>query len=138
MRTGRASAVGRAVPVPANAGRADPEAGEPGPRSPAPPGLTSIAQEEAGIGKPGATAVLARQRLAAAEVLMRRVAQVGATVAREGPAPRRPPGRRPRERTPFPVPNHPRIRRDQSPLLRCPAADYCPKRPGNTGPAGGG
>ncbi|GLV50310.1 hypothetical protein TBS_08850 [Thermobispora bispora] len=87
MRTGRASAVGRAVPVPANAGRADPEAGEPGPRSPAPPGLTSIAQEEAGIGKPGATAVLARQRLAAAEVLMRRVVQVGATVAREGTGP---------------------------------------------------
>ncbi|MGW4801678.1 bifunctional folylpolyglutamate synthase/dihydrofolate synthase, partial [Nonomuraea sp. NPDC004297] len=40
--------------------------------------------EKAGIIKPGATTVLAQQDLEAAEVLMRRVAEVGAVVAREG------------------------------------------------------
>jgi dihydrofolate synthase/folylpolyglutamate synthase len=43
-----------------------------------------IAAEKAGIIKPGAVAVLAQQQLAAAEVLLRRAAEVGATVAREG------------------------------------------------------
>ena len=46
--------------------------------------VTSIAGEKAGIIKPGAVAVLAQQPLDAAEVLLRRVAEVGATVAREG------------------------------------------------------
>ncbi len=46
--------------------------------------LRSIATEKAGIIKPGAVAVLAQQPLEAAEVLLRRVAEVGATVAREG------------------------------------------------------
>jgi dihydrofolate synthase/folylpolyglutamate synthase len=46
--------------------------------------IESIAGEKAGIIKPGATAVLAQQPLAAAEVLLRRAAEVGATVAREG------------------------------------------------------
>jgi folylpolyglutamate synthase/dihydrofolate synthase len=46
--------------------------------------VTSIAQEKAGIIKPGAVAVLAQQPVEAAEVLLRRVAEVGATVAREG------------------------------------------------------
>jgi len=46
--------------------------------------VTSIATEKAGIIKPGAVAVLAQQPLDAAEVLLRRVAEVGATVAREG------------------------------------------------------
>jgi dihydrofolate synthase/folylpolyglutamate synthase len=46
--------------------------------------LTSIATEKAGIVKAGATAVLAQQPLEAAEVLLRRAADVGARVAREG------------------------------------------------------
>jgi dihydrofolate synthase/folylpolyglutamate synthase len=46
--------------------------------------VTSIATDKAGIIKPGAVAVLAQQPLDAAEVLLRRVAEVGATVAREG------------------------------------------------------
>ncbi|GAB2927382.1 bifunctional folylpolyglutamate synthase/dihydrofolate synthase [Nonomuraea fastidiosa] len=48
------------------------------------PDIPSIAAEKAGIIKQGQTAVLAQQELAAAEVLMRRVAEVGAVVAREG------------------------------------------------------
>lgn len=43
-----------------------------------------IAVEKAGIIKPGATAVLAQQSAEVAEVLLRRAAEVGATVAREG------------------------------------------------------
>jgi dihydrofolate synthase / folylpolyglutamate synthase len=43
-----------------------------------------IAVEKAGIIKPGSIAVLAQQDLDVAEVLMRRAADVGATVAREG------------------------------------------------------
>ena len=46
--------------------------------------VESIAGEKAGIIKPSAIAVLAQQPLAAAEVLLRRVAEVGATAAREG------------------------------------------------------
>jgi dihydrofolate synthase/folylpolyglutamate synthase len=46
--------------------------------------ITSIATEKAGIIKPGATAVLAQQPLEAAQVLLRRAAEVGASVAREG------------------------------------------------------
>ncbi len=46
--------------------------------------IRSIAQEKAGIIKPGSIAVLAQQQLPAAEVLMRRAAEVEATVAREG------------------------------------------------------
>ena len=46
--------------------------------------VTSIAGEKAGIIKPGAVAVVAQQPVDAAEVLLRRVAEVGATVAREG------------------------------------------------------
>jgi folylpolyglutamate synthase/dihydrofolate synthase len=46
--------------------------------------VTSIASEKAGIIKPGAVAVLAQQPVDAAEVLLRRAAEVGATVAREG------------------------------------------------------
>jgi dihydrofolate synthase/folylpolyglutamate synthase len=48
------------------------------------PDVATIAGEKAGIIKPGATTVLAQQPLDAAEVLMRRVAEVGAVVAREG------------------------------------------------------
>ncbi|MFO7252861.1 MAG: folylpolyglutamate synthase/dihydrofolate synthase family protein [Actinomycetes bacterium] len=48
------------------------------------PDLRSIAGEKAGIIKPGGVAVLAQQELPAAEVLMRRVAETGVTVAREG------------------------------------------------------
>ncbi|MET8862347.1 folylpolyglutamate synthase/dihydrofolate synthase family protein [Nonomuraea sp. NPDC004580] len=48
------------------------------------PDIPSIAAEKAGIIKPGQTTVLAQQELAAAEVLMRRAAEVGAVVAREG------------------------------------------------------
>ncbi|MBB6472432.1 dihydrofolate synthase/folylpolyglutamate synthase [Sphaerisporangium rubeum] len=48
------------------------------------PDIDAIAREKAGIIKPGATAVLAQQPVEAAEVLLRRVAEVGATVAREG------------------------------------------------------
>ncbi len=43
-----------------------------------------IATEKAGIIKPGAVAVLAQQPVEAAEVLLRRVAEAGASVAREG------------------------------------------------------
>jgi folylpolyglutamate synthase/dihydropteroate synthase len=46
--------------------------------------VEEIAAEKAGIIKPGAIAIIAQQRPAAAEVLLRRVAEVGATVAREG------------------------------------------------------
>ena len=46
--------------------------------------LTEIAGQKAGIIKPGAVAVLGQQQVAAAEVLLRRAAEVGATVAREG------------------------------------------------------
>jgi folylpolyglutamate synthase/dihydrofolate synthase len=46
--------------------------------------IEQIAAEKAGIIKTGATAILAQQPLAAAEVLMHRVAEVAATVAREG------------------------------------------------------
>ncbi|TDD03911.1 bifunctional folylpolyglutamate synthase/dihydrofolate synthase [Nonomuraea diastatica] len=48
------------------------------------PDIPSIAAEKAGIIKPGSTAVFAQQELPAAEVLMRRAADVGAVVAREG------------------------------------------------------
>ncbi|MEV0820734.1 bifunctional folylpolyglutamate synthase/dihydrofolate synthase [Nonomuraea rubra] len=48
------------------------------------PDIPTIAGEKAGIIKAGATTILAQQELAAAEVLMRRVADVGAVVAREG------------------------------------------------------
>jgi dihydrofolate synthase/folylpolyglutamate synthase len=46
--------------------------------------IPEIAGEKAGIIKPGAVAILGQQPLAAAEVLLRRAAEVGATVAREG------------------------------------------------------
>ena len=46
--------------------------------------VEEIAAEKAGIIKPGAVAVLAQQPLDAAEVLLRRAVDVGATVAREG------------------------------------------------------
>jgi dihydrofolate synthase/folylpolyglutamate synthase len=46
--------------------------------------LAAIAAEKAGIIHPGATAILAAQPPEAAEVLLRRCADVGATVAREG------------------------------------------------------
>jgi dihydrofolate synthase / folylpolyglutamate synthase len=46
--------------------------------------VQEIAADKAGIIKPGAVAVLALQPPAAAEALLRRVAEVGATVAREG------------------------------------------------------
>jgi dihydrofolate synthase/folylpolyglutamate synthase len=46
--------------------------------------VRDIAEEKSGIIKPGAVAVLAQQPVEAAEVLMRRAAEVGATVAREG------------------------------------------------------
>ncbi|MGC5011628.1 bifunctional folylpolyglutamate synthase/dihydrofolate synthase [Streptosporangium sp. DT93] len=48
------------------------------------PDVATIAGEKAGIIKPGSVAVLAQQRLPAAEVLMRQASEVGATVAREG------------------------------------------------------
>ncbi|MCC5577890.1 bifunctional folylpolyglutamate synthase/dihydrofolate synthase [Microtetraspora sp. AC03309] len=48
------------------------------------PDVETIAGEKAGIIKAKATAVLSQQPLQAAEVLMRRAAEVGATVAREG------------------------------------------------------
>ncbi len=44
----------------------------------------AVAAEKAGIIHPGALAVLAQQPLPAAEVLLRRCAEVGATVVREG------------------------------------------------------
>ncbi len=43
-----------------------------------------IAVEKSGIVKPGAVAVMAQQPLEAAEVVLRRAAEVGASVAREG------------------------------------------------------
>ena len=46
--------------------------------------LAEIATEKAGIIHPGATVVLAQQEPEAAEVLLRRCVEVGATVAREG------------------------------------------------------
>ena len=46
--------------------------------------LAEIATEKAGIIHPGATVVLAQQQPEAAEVLLRRAVEVGATVAREG------------------------------------------------------
>ena len=46
--------------------------------------IEEIAAQKAGIIKPGATAVLAQQSLAAAEVLLRHAVEVAATVAREG------------------------------------------------------
>jgi dihydrofolate synthase / folylpolyglutamate synthase len=46
--------------------------------------VAEIAADKAGIIKPGAIAILAQQPPAAAEVLLRRAAEVGATVAREG------------------------------------------------------
>jgi dihydrofolate synthase / folylpolyglutamate synthase len=46
--------------------------------------VEEIATEKAGIIKPGAVAVLAQQPPAAASILLRRAAEVGATVAREG------------------------------------------------------
>jgi len=46
--------------------------------------VEEIAADKAGIIKPGAIAVLAQQPPAAAEVLLRRVAEAGASVAREG------------------------------------------------------
>jgi dihydrofolate synthase / folylpolyglutamate synthase len=46
--------------------------------------IEEIADQKAGIIKPGAVAVLAQQPVAAAQVLIRHAAQVGATVAREG------------------------------------------------------
>jgi dihydrofolate synthase/folylpolyglutamate synthase len=46
--------------------------------------IEEIAGEKAGIIKPAAVAVLAQQSMAAADVLLTRAAEVGATVAREG------------------------------------------------------
>ncbi|HEY1916411.1 MAG TPA: folylpolyglutamate synthase/dihydrofolate synthase family protein [Streptosporangiaceae bacterium] len=46
--------------------------------------VAAIATDKAGIIKPGAVAVLALQPVEAAEQLLRRVAEVGASVAREG------------------------------------------------------
>jgi dihydrofolate synthase/folylpolyglutamate synthase len=46
--------------------------------------VEEIAEDKAGIIKPGAVAVLAQQPVAVAEVLMRRAVEAGATVAREG------------------------------------------------------
>ncbi|MGI5164244.1 bifunctional folylpolyglutamate synthase/dihydrofolate synthase [Spirillospora sp. CA-253888] len=46
--------------------------------------VEEIAGEKAGIIKPGSVAVLAQQPVAAAEVLLRRAAEVGAPVVREG------------------------------------------------------
>jgi dihydrofolate synthase/folylpolyglutamate synthase len=46
--------------------------------------IEQIATEKAGIIKPGATAVIAQQQVAAAEILLQRAVSVGATVAREG------------------------------------------------------
>jgi dihydrofolate synthase / folylpolyglutamate synthase len=46
--------------------------------------IEEIAVEKAGIIKPGAIAVLAQQPMPAAEALLRRAAEVGAAVAREG------------------------------------------------------
>jgi dihydrofolate synthase/folylpolyglutamate synthase len=46
--------------------------------------VEAIAGQKAGIIKPGSIAVLAQQQVEAAEVLLRRAAQVGASVVREG------------------------------------------------------
>ncbi|WP_440900908.1 bifunctional tetrahydrofolate synthase/dihydrofolate synthase [Actinosynnema sp.] len=46
--------------------------------------LAGIAEEKAGIIKPGSTVVLAQQRPEAEQALLRRVAEVDATVARQG------------------------------------------------------
>ena len=46
--------------------------------------IEEIAAEKAGIIKPGSIVVLAQQPVRAAEVLLRRVAETGAVVAREG------------------------------------------------------
>jgi dihydrofolate synthase/folylpolyglutamate synthase len=46
--------------------------------------VEQVAAEKAGIIKPGSLAILAQQPVPAAEVLLRRVAEVEATVAREG------------------------------------------------------
>jgi folylpolyglutamate synthase/dihydrofolate synthase len=46
--------------------------------------IEEIATEKAGIIKPGAIAVIAQQPPAAAQILLHRAAEVGATVAREG------------------------------------------------------
>jgi dihydrofolate synthase/folylpolyglutamate synthase len=46
--------------------------------------VEEIAADKAGIIKPGAVAILAQQPPAAAEVLLRRASEVGASVAREG------------------------------------------------------
>ena len=46
--------------------------------------VEEIAEQKAGIIKPGAVAILAQQPVGAAEVLLRRAASAGATVAREG------------------------------------------------------
>jgi dihydrofolate synthase/folylpolyglutamate synthase len=46
--------------------------------------IEAIAAEKAGIIKPGSIAILAQQPVEAAEVLVRRATEVGATVAREG------------------------------------------------------
>ncbi|CAM3915788.1 folylpolyglutamate synthase/dihydrofolate synthase family protein [Nocardiopsis gilva] len=46
--------------------------------------VEGIAEEKAGIIKPGSVAVLAQQQLPAAEVLLRHAAETGAHVAREG------------------------------------------------------
>ncbi|WP_431867559.1 bifunctional folylpolyglutamate synthase/dihydrofolate synthase [Nocardiopsis eucommiae] len=46
--------------------------------------LDGIAEEKAGIIKPGSVTVMAQQPLPAAEVLLRHAAEVGSTVAREG------------------------------------------------------
>jgi dihydrofolate synthase / folylpolyglutamate synthase len=46
--------------------------------------VAAVAAEKAGIIRPGGLVVLAQQSLPAAEVLLRRAAEVGATVAREG------------------------------------------------------
>jgi folylpolyglutamate synthase/dihydrofolate synthase len=46
--------------------------------------VEEIAEDKAGIIKPAAVAVLAQQPVPAAEALLRRAAEVGATVAREG------------------------------------------------------
>lgn len=48
------------------------------------PTPAAIAEEKAGIIKAGATVVVAQQPVEAAEVILRRAAEVGATVAREG------------------------------------------------------
>lgn len=46
--------------------------------------IEQIATEKAGIIKPGATAVMAQQHVAAAEILLQHAVSVGASVAREG------------------------------------------------------